>query len=65
MPRDNLRIAKKILEGEGWFVEDGKLIKDGKEFAFEFLIVSPSVEKIALAFQKTFALESSHQSLHI
>ncbi len=53
MPRDNLRIAKKILEGEGWFVEDGKLMKDGKEFAFEFLIVSPSVEKIALAFQKT------------
>ena len=53
MPRDNLRIAKKILEGEGWFVEDGKLMKDGKEFVFEFLIVSPSVEKIALAFQKT------------
>ena len=53
MPRNNLRIAKKILEGEGWFVEDGKLMKDGKEFAFEFLIVSPSVEKIALAFQKT------------
>ena len=53
MPRDNLRIAKKILEGEGWFVQDGKLMKDGKEFAFEFLIVSPSVEKIALAFQKT------------
>ena len=53
MPRDNLRIAKKILEGECWFVEDGKLMKDGKEFAFEFLIVSPSVEKIALAFQKT------------
>ena len=53
MPRDNLRIAKKILEGEGWFVENGKLMKDGKEFAFEFLIVSPSVEKIALAFQKT------------
>ena len=53
MPRDNLRIAKKTLEGEGWFVENGKLMKDGKEFAFEFLIVSPSVEKIALAFQKT------------
>ena len=28
-------------------------MKNGKEFAFEFLIVSPSVEKIALAFQKT------------
>jgi microcin C transport system substrate-binding protein len=53
MPRTNLRIAKKILEEEGWFIEDGKLVKNGKEFAFEFLIVSPSVEKIAIAFQKT------------
>ncbi len=53
MPRQNLRIAKKILEDEGWLVENGKLMKNGKEFAFEFLIVSPSVEKIALAFQKT------------
>jgi microcin C transport system substrate-binding protein len=52
-PRDNLRIAKKILEEEGWFVSDGKLMKDGKHFEFEFLIVSPSVERIALAFQKT------------
>ena len=52
-PRTNLRIAKKILEEEGWFIEEGKLVKNGKEFAFEFLIVSPSVEKIALAFQKT------------
>ena len=53
MYSDKLRMEKKILEGEGWFVEYGKLMKDGKEFAFEFLIVSPSVEKIALAFQKT------------
>ena len=43
--------AKEILEKEGWFVEDGKLVKDGKEFKFEFLIVSPSDEKIALAYQ--------------
>ena len=53
MPRDNLRIAKKILEEEGWKIENGKLTKDNKEFVFEFLIVSPSVERIALAFQKT------------
>ncbi len=53
MPRDNLRIAKKILEEEGWKIKNGKLIKDNKEFIFEFLIVSPSVERIALAFQKT------------
>ena len=53
IPRSNLRVAKKILEKEGWFIENGKLMKNGKEFSFEFLIVSPSVEKIALAFQKT------------
>ena len=53
MPRENLRIAKKILEEEGWKIENGKLTKDNKEFIFEFLIVSPSVERIALAFQKT------------
>ena len=53
MPRDNLRIAKKMLEEEGWKIENGKLMKEGKEFVFEFLIVSPSVERLALAFQKT------------
>ena len=53
MPRENLKIAKKILEEQGWFIDNGKLMKNGKEFSFEFLIVSPSVEKIALAFQKT------------
>ena len=52
-PRQNLRVAKKILEEEGWFIQDGKLMRDGKHFEFEFLIVSPSVERIALAFQKT------------
>ena len=49
--RKNLLMAKEILEKEGWFIENGKLIKNGKEFKFEFLIVSPSDEKIALAFQ--------------
>ena len=49
--RKNLLMAKEILEKEGWFIENGKLIKNGEEFTFEFLIVSPSDEKIALAFQ--------------
>ncbi len=49
--RKNLLFAKEILEKEGWFIENGKLIKDGQEFKFEFLIVSPSDEKIALAYQ--------------
>ena len=41
-----------MLEMEGWIIKDGKLIKDGEEFVFEFLIISPSLEKIGLAFQK-------------
>ena len=55
-PRRNLRTAKKILEEEGWFVKNNKLMKDGKEFRFEILILSPSDEKIALAFQKNLEI---------
>ena len=50
--RKNLKKAKKILEEEGWKVKNGKLVKNGKEFTFEFLIVSPSLEKIGLVFKK-------------
>ncbi len=52
IPRKNLKKAKKILEEEGWQIQNGKLIKNNQEFIFEFLIVSPSLEKIALSFQK-------------
>ncbi len=50
-PRNNLLKAKEILKEEGWIIQNDKLTKDGKEFKFEFLIVSPSDEKIALAYQ--------------
>ena len=63
MPRENLRIAKKILEKEGWFVKNRKLMKNGNEFSFEFLIVSPSVEKIALAFQKNLKVLGINMSV--
>ena len=63
VPRSNLRIAKKILEEEGWFIENNKLMKNGKEFSFEFLIVSPSVERIALAFQKTLEILGIRMSI--
>ena len=49
--RKNLLKAKAILQEEGWIIKTDKLTKDGKEFKFEFLIVSPSDEKIALAYQ--------------
>ena len=49
--RENLLQAKEILQEEGWIIKNDKLTKDGQEFKFEFLIVSPSDEKIALAYQ--------------
>ena len=49
--RKNLLKAKEILQEEGWIIKNDKLTKNGKEFKFEFLIVSPSDEKIALAYQ--------------
>ncbi len=49
--RKNLLKAKEILQEEGWIIKNDKLTKDGKEFKFEFLIISPSDEKIALAYQ--------------
>ena len=50
------KIAKNIFEEEGWVIENGKLVKDGEEFIFEFLIVSPSLEKLALSFQKNLKI---------
>ena len=32
--RKNILMAKEILEKEGWFIENGKLIKNGEEFKF-------------------------------
>ena len=49
--RKNLLKAKELFEKEGWFIDNGILKKNGKEFHFEFLIISPSDEKIALAYQ--------------
>ena len=49
--RKNLLKAKEILQEEGRIIKNDKLTKNGKEFKFEFLIVSPSDEKIALAYQ--------------
>ena len=49
--RENLLQAKEILQEEGWIIKNDKLTKDGEEFKFEFLIVSPSDEKIELANQ--------------
>ncbi|WP_173983817.1 extracellular solute-binding protein [Magnetospirillum sp. SS-4] len=53
--RPNLRIAMKLLEEAGWRVVDGKLVKDGRPFAFEILLVQPTWERITLPFARNLA----------
>jgi len=51
--RSNLRQALRLFKQAGWSVKNQKLINDntGKQFEFELLLVSPSMEKVALPFR--------------
>lgn len=53
--RTQLRQALRLFKQAGWEVKDQKLIntETGKQFAFELLLVSPTMEKIALAYDKS------------
>jgi microcin C transport system substrate-binding protein len=53
--RDNLREAAGLLRQAGWSVKDGKLVKDGKPFVFEMLLVQPDFERVVLPFQRNLA----------
>ncbi|ACU89446.1 extracellular solute-binding protein [Desulfomicrobium baculatum] len=50
--RDNLREAADLLRQAGWSVEGGKLVKDGRPFVFEMLLVQPDFERVVLPFQR-------------
>jgi microcin C transport system substrate-binding protein len=52
--RANLRTATQLLDSAGWVVRDGKLTheKNGTVMRFEILLVSPTIERIALPFAK-------------
>ena len=51
--RDNLRAALGLLRDAGWAVQDGKLVgPSGAPMEFEILLISPSDEKIALAYAR-------------
>lgn len=51
--REQLKIAKQLLEDAGWFVKDNKLTNaSGEIFAFEFLLYDPSFERIINPFIK-------------
>ena len=51
--RSNLRQALRLFKQVGWTVKNQKLVnnKTGKQFEFELLLVSPSMEKVALPFR--------------
>lgn len=53
--RENLRTAADLLRQAGWSVEDGKLVKDGRPFIFEMLLVQPDFERVVLPFQRNLA----------
>ncbi|HEX2581150.1 MAG TPA: extracellular solute-binding protein [Dongiaceae bacterium] len=48
--RANLAMADKLLAQAGWTIQNGKRMKDGQEFAFEFLLDNPTFERIVLPF---------------
>ncbi|HPE61427.1 MAG TPA: extracellular solute-binding protein [Thiolinea sp.] len=52
--RANLRKALGLLKEAGWEVKDQRLVnaQTGRPFEFELLLVSPTMEKVALAFDK-------------
>ena len=52
--RNNLRHGLRLLKQAGWVVKNGRLTnhKTGQPFEFELLLVSPSFERVALAFKK-------------
>jgi microcin C transport system substrate-binding protein len=48
--RDNLARAAALLEEAGWKIENGKRVKDGKPFQFEFIDDDPAGERTVLPF---------------
>ncbi|MBW2541299.1 MAG: ABC transporter substrate-binding protein [Deltaproteobacteria bacterium] len=52
--RGNLRRAMELLTEAGWKIVDGRLthVETGEPMAFEILLASPSMERIALPFKK-------------
>jgi len=56
LPRENLRIASKILEDAGWKIKDGvRVSPDGKPLQFEFLLVQPDFERVVAPFIRNLA----------
>ncbi|TCD13183.1 extracellular solute-binding protein [Oricola cellulosilytica] len=54
--RRMLRRALKKLGDAGYAIQDGKLVKDGKQLAFEIMVSGLGEEKMALAYKRSAEL---------
>ncbi len=65
--RNNLRAAMKLLAEAGWTVQNGKLTnQEGKPFAFEILLSSPSFERVMADFTKnlqTLGIDATYRTI--
>lgn len=48
--RSQLRKALQLFKEAGWSTEGGKLSKNGRQMSFEFLLVSPTMERLVAPF---------------
>jgi microcin C transport system substrate-binding protein len=63
--RENLAKAAALLDEAGWKVENGKRMKDGKPFEFEFLDDDPATERTVLPFVQNLELIGIKANLRI
>ena len=63
--RDNLAKAAALLDEAGWKVENGKRVKDGQTFEFEFLDDDPAAERTILPFVQNLELIGIKVNLRI
>jgi microcin C transport system substrate-binding protein len=65
--RKNLLKAKKLLEEAGWKVKDGVLTNhEGKPFAFDILLVSPTFERVMAGYVKNLkklGIQASYRTI--
>ncbi|RAX57503.1 ABC transporter substrate-binding protein [Helicobacter monodelphidis] len=54
--RGLLKKAQKLLADAGYKSVKGKLQKDGKPLAFELILVSPAMERVAIPFKKNLSI---------
>ncbi|MBA4097500.1 MAG: hypothetical protein C0484_12130 [Rhodospirillum sp.] len=63
--RNNLAKAAALLDEAGWKVENGRRVKDGQTFEFEFLDDDPAAERTILPFVQNLELIGIKVNLRI